>query len=343
VTFPASGCGAGFVFWHHAIRHRLRESHLRNRFYIIFVAREEDGRLRKIPVPLHYAYIFVAAAVVGAFTIAGMAGSYSRMLLKTASFNQIRSEREAIRRNYLHMEQTAHEKDIQAASLGTLASEVTALYGLRQNKLMSKTAGKNSAPVVAAVSDDFNQQQYDRSIDQFYVLRTSAMSGRVSRALESGFNLTSTSGDWTQLADAPSLWPIEGRVTSSFGQRDDPFNGEGAFHAGIDISGSFGTSVRAAGDGLVEAAAVSNGYGREVIIDHGHGVKTVYGHLSGFTVVAGQQIKRGQVIGYVGLSGRSTGPHLHYEVRLGSTPVNPHKYLRTTMGQMVSANLASGS
>ena len=320
----------------------LRESLLKSRFYIIFVAREEDGRLRKIPVPLHYAYIFVAAAVVGAFTITGMAGSYSRMLLKTASFNQIRSEREAIRKNYLHMEQTAHEKDIQAASLGTLASEVTALYGLRQNKLAAKPTDKNSAPVVAAVSDDFSEQQYDRSIDQFYALRTSAMSGRVSRALESGLSLSSTS-DWTRLADAPSLWPIEGPVTSSFGQREDPFNGEGAFHAGIDISASFGSSVRAAGDGVIEQAAMTNGYGREVVIDHGHGVKTVYGHLSGFTVIAGQQIKRGQVIGYVGLSGRSTGPHLHYEVRLGNTPVNPHKYLRTTMGQITTADLGSGT
>jgi len=125
-------------------------------------------------------------------------------------------------------------------------------------------------------------------------------------------------------------------VTSSFGQREDPFNGEGAFHAGIDISAGFGTSVRAAADGSVYTASMMNGYGREVVIDHGHGVKTVYGHLSGFSVVAGQQVKRGQVIGYVGLSGRSTGPHLHYEVRVGNTPVNPHKYLRTTMSQLAS-------
>jgi murein DD-endopeptidase MepM/ murein hydrolase activator NlpD len=308
---------------------------LRNRFYIIFVSREEDGRLRKIPVPLHYAYIFVAAAVVGAFTITGMAGSYSRMLLKTAHFNQIRSEREAIRKNYLHMEQTAHEKDIQAASLGTLASEVTALYGLRQNKLAEKS-GKDPASAAAPVSDDFGQQQYDRSIDQFYALRSSALSGRVSRALENGLNLTTN--DWLQLADAPSLWPVEGPVTSSFGQREDPFNGEGAFHAGIDISSSFGKSVRAAGDGVVEFASMANGYGREVVIDHGHGVKTLYGHLSGFTVVGGEQVHRGEVIGYVGLSGRSTGPHLHYEVRLHNIPVNPHKYLRTTIEQIAADN-----
>src|SRR5215472_9565577 len=101
----------------------------------MFVSRDEDGNLNKVPVPLHYAYLFVAAAVIGLFTITGMAGSYSRMLLKTARFNQIRTERETLRHDYLQMEQVAHEKDVQAASLGSLASEVSALYGLRQNRV----------------------------------------------------------------------------------------------------------------------------------------------------------------------------------------------------------------
>jgi hypothetical protein len=105
---------------------------VRKTYYIIFVAREDDGRLRKVPVPLHYAYVFVAAAVVGLFTITGMAGSYGRMLLKTAHYNQVRSEKETLRHDYLHMQQVAKEKDVQVASLGSLASEVTALYGLRQ-------------------------------------------------------------------------------------------------------------------------------------------------------------------------------------------------------------------
>ena len=100
--------------------------------YINFVAREEDGRLRKVPVPLHYAYIFVAAAVVGLFTITGLAGSYTRMLVKTAHFNEVRSQQEALRHDYLHMQEVAKEKDIQAASLGSLANQITALYGLRR-------------------------------------------------------------------------------------------------------------------------------------------------------------------------------------------------------------------
>jgi len=308
---------------------------LRKRYYILFVARDEDGRIRKIPLPLQYAYGFVAAALVGAFTIVGLAGSYTRMLLKTESFNQIRQDRENLRKDYRQMAQIAHDRNVQVASLGALASEVTALYGLKRNKLPEAASSAAAAPTPAtlALTDEVNQQEVKLSLDQFYALRTEALSGQVSRALQGGLSPTFT-GDWTQLADAPSIWPIEGRVTSSFGQREDPFNGEGAFHSGIDISAAYGAPVRATADGEVTEAAMSAGYGREVVLDHGHDVLTVYGHLSAVTVLPGQHVTRGQVIGYVGQSGRATGPHLHYEVRVHNVPVNPHKYLRTTYEQV---------
>jgi len=312
---------------------------LRKRYYILFVARDEDGRIRKIPLPLHYAYGFVAAALVGAFTIVGLAGSYTRMLLKTESYNQIRQDREALRKNYKQLEQIAHDRNVQVASLGALANEVTALYGLRQNKL---AANKPEAAVSAAteltsaslgLTDDVDTQQVKLTVDQFYILRAQAMNGRVSRALESGLSPSFT-GDWTELADAPSLWPVEGRVGSSFGQRMDPFNGEGAFHEGIDLEAPLGTPVRAAGDGEVTVAGMNAGYGREIMIDHGHDVLTLYGHLSAMAVAVGQHVIRGQVIGFVGQSGRATGPHLHYEVRVHNVAVNPHKYLRITYEQI---------
>ena len=308
---------------------------LRKRYYILFVARDDDGRIRRIPLPLHFAYGFVAAALVGAFTIVGLAGSYTRMLLKTESYNQVREERETLRKDYKQMAQIAHDRDVQVASLGALANEVTALYGLKQTNLSSaaKPAAAAAAaaptPNTLALTDDVNQQQIVHSIDQFYALRNEALSGRISRALESGLTPT-FAGDWTTLADAPSIWPIEGRVASSFGQRQDPINGEGAFHSGIDIDAPYGTPVRAAADGNVSGAVMGAGYGREVVVNHGHDVLTVYGHLSAMSVVPGQHVNRGQVIGYVGQSGRATGPHLHYEVRVHNVPVNPHKYLRTT-------------
>ncbi len=309
---------------------------MRRRYYIIFVAAEENGKLRKIPVPLHYVYIFVAAAVVGAFTITGMAGSYSRMLLKTASFNQIRSQHEALRKDYQQLEQVAHQKEVQAASLGSLASEVSALYGLKQSKLTKSAATAAVAPVAGDTNGDFTDAAYTASLDQLSSLRTTALSGRLSRAFEIGLS-PSGGTDWLNLADAPSLWPVVGPITSSFGEREDPFNGEGAFHAGIDISSTFGQPVRAAADGVVIAAGLASGYGREILVDHGNGMQTLYGHLSGFAVTSGEQVKRGQIIGYVGTSGRSTGPHLHYEVRIRNSPVNPHKYLRETMDQLASS------
>jgi murein DD-endopeptidase MepM/ murein hydrolase activator NlpD len=226
------------------------------------------------------------------------------------------------------------------ASLGALASEVTALYGLRQSKLgPAKPAAAGAAaalsPATLALTDDVNQQQVKLSIDQFYALRAQALSGQVTRALEGGLTPSFT-GDWTQFADAPSMWPVEGRVGSSFGEREDPFNGEGKFHTGIDIEAPYGTPVRAPADGEVSGASMGAGYGRQVVLNHGHDLLTVYGHLSSVAVVPGQHVIRGQVIGYVGQSGRATGPHLHYEVRVHNVPVNPHKYLRTTYAQVAA-------
>jgi len=319
---------------------------LRKRYYILFVARDEDGRVRKIPLPLHYAYGFVAAALVGAFTIVGLAGSYTRMLLKTENFNQVRQERETLRKDYKQMAQIAHDRNVQVASLGALANEVTVLYGLRQNKLASakqpaaaSIAAAEPKSLSLALTDDVDPQQLKVSLDQFYALRAQAMSGRVARALEGGLS-SSFAGDWTELADAPSLWPLEGRLGSGFGVREDPINGEGKFHTGIDIEAPYGSPVRAAADGEVTGETLGAGYGKQIVLDHGHDVITLYGHLSALAVVPGQHVTRGQVIGYVGQSGRATGPHLHYEVRVHRVPVNPHKYLRTTYEQIAFSGTA---
>jgi murein DD-endopeptidase MepM/ murein hydrolase activator NlpD len=139
-------------------------------------------------------------------------------------------------------------------------------------------------------------------------------------------------------AFAPTLWPIMGPISSSFGEREDPMtgNGDGEFHPGLDITGPMGTPIHVTADGVVVSADWMSGYGRLVTVDHGHGVVTRYGHMSGFAVTAGQTVSRGQVIGYVGHTGRTTGNHVHYEVRINGTPVNPHKYLRTTLAEFGS-------
>jgi hypothetical protein len=328
---------------------------LKQRHYILLVSRDEHGRVRKVPVPLHYVYAFVAVALIGAFTVAGLAGSYSRMLIKTARFNQLRDDHNSLQKDYAHLEMQAHEKDVQAASLGSLATEVSALYGLTANKLASPMShvhllsatrkGDTKAASGALIADgtsNFSDDSYYKSLDTFYSLRNSAISGAATHAIDGPSTLNSLAGmgGLDASIDAPSLWPITGPIRSSFGQREDPItgNGEGEFHTGIDISAPIGTPIRASADGTVKSAAMENGYGREVILDHGHGMETCYAHMSAFAVMTGETVVRGQVIGYVGISGRTTGAHLHYEVRIRNTPVNPYRYLHTTL-----AGLGPGS
>lgn len=125
----------------------------------------------------------------------------------------------------------------------------------------------------------------------------------------------------------PSIWPITGWLSSGFGSRKDPFTGAQDFHPGLDISGDRGQPVVAPADGTVTTAAYSGNYGNLVSIDHGFGLATRFGHLSRFAVSAGQQVRRGDVIGYVGSTGRSTSPHLHYEVLVNGQLTNPLRLL----------------
>ena len=133
-----------------------------------------------------------------------------------------------------------------------------------------------------------------------------------------------------QLAATPAIWPTRGFISGVFGNRLHPFTGRWEFHNAIDIATQLGNKVIAPADGVVLVAETRDYYGRIVIIDHGFGYVTRYGHLSGFNIREGQHVKRYDVIGYVGTSGRSNGPHLHYEVRYYEKPMNPMDFILDT-------------
>lgn len=293
---------------------------MQKRFYILFVARGDDGQLRKISIPVHYLYVFVVGAAIGFLSLTGIASSYTRMLLKVSRYNALRTEKDQLKNSYSRLEEVAKERDVQVASLGSIASEVSALYGL-----------KSEPTLVTASAEQIQDADVTSSLDQLHALRTTALSGAAMVGITMGLTRNATTADWIRANSAPNLWPVEGQVTGSFGERIDPFNGEGAFHSGVDIGSTFGHQIIAPADGVIVFADFMGGYGKTLMLDHGHGISTRYGHLSGYAVTAGQHVHRGDVIGYVGLSGRSTGPHLHYEVRINDTPVNPYKYLRMTV------------
>jgi murein DD-endopeptidase MepM/ murein hydrolase activator NlpD len=322
----------------------------------MYVAHTEDGSVERVHIPMRYVYVLAAAAITGMFTIAGMAGSYSRMLAKAETINRLRDELAMTRKDYAHLEKSAHEKDVQAASLGSLAGEVSAIYGLTAGRLsLPHRAVKHIDASKAVLKDEasFSDDAYYHSLDTFHALQQTALertaAQNLSPTLDSSFSNRSVLSGFAGLeADAssgtmPNMWPVLGPINSGFGQREDPVlgNGEGEFHKGVDIGSPDGTPVHAPASGRVVRATTENGYGRMIMIDHGNGTSTVYGHLQGWNVVPGQMVVKGQVIGFVGHSGRVTGSHLHYEVQVHGIAVNPHRYLQTTMAQLGGA-LASG-
>src|SRR5664280_2967410 len=132
----------------------------------------------------------------------------------------------------------------------------------------------------------------------------------------------------SMLAETPSIWPLYGLITSAFGWRSNPFGGSSSeVHDGVDIAAPYGTAIRATADGTVEQVGWNGTYGISVTLYHRNGIETLYGHMSRMAVAAGQTVKKGQVIGYEGLTGRTTGPHCHYQVIINGTAVDPMTYL----------------
>jgi len=282
---------------------------VRKRYYIFIVSHDWDGQLRRIPIPVQWVVLFVVFAMVGAGTLLGLAGSYSRMLTKVQRFNDLRDRQELLVKQLTTGRNDVQQSRAEVASLGTLATEVSALYNLKHTKTLQDR--------LRDVSDDDSGDLYDNSLNNFHVLESTALNSSVIDRWSDAM-----SDLWR-----PDIWPVRGRISSSFGERLDPFEGEGAFHAGVDISVPFGTKVHATAEGVVVYAGWMDGYGRTVIVNHGHNMRTLYAHMSSLAVTVGQHIDRDDVVGFVGMSGRTTGPHLHYEVRINNNPVNPYKYL----------------
>lgn len=287
--------------------------------YTLVLATGNQGTVRKIRIPFYALHSLLALALVGGITVfAGMA-SYTRMLWKAEKYNALRTEQDRLKRQFSNLQVMVRDSNQRLSSLQSLATEVAMSYGIMRFR---QTPFGLSA---ASTSDSSSEEAYQQSMEQLgFLVRHAPAVALVAQ----GMRLMPGRG-FDDLTYTPSLWPVMGNITGSFGERLDPFSGEGAFHSGIDISADYGTPVRASADGLVVAVETRAGYGKVAVIDHGFGLSTWYGHMSGFNAQSGQRITRGDVLGYVGTSGRATGPHVHFEVRSYGAPVNPWRYLRT--------------
>lgn len=282
---------------------------MKQNYFIVVLAHSLHGRLRRIHVPYHVLYGVLLLAVVGAFSMLGFVSSYARMAWKVAGYNSLRKEADALRSRYLSLQKSESQTREQLASLQMFASEVSVAYGFKR-QLEGPADISSEARLAPTMPESLAEYDFLRNHGYAHVGHSSRLF-----ATQHGINIL------------PSVWPVEGRLMSSFGQRNDPFSGEGTYHSGVDISAPSGTPVEAAADGIVIQLGGINGYGRLVVVDHGNGYETFYAHLSRIDVIEGQDVRRGQIIGAVGSSGRATGPHLHYEVRVHRVPVNPYRFL----------------
>ena len=284
--------------------------------YTFYIA-TTPGKLRKLIVPAYLLHGLAVLAIIGSITVAAAVGSYSRMLWKVGNYNALRHDQETLKKQYRDLQTTVKDTNQRLDSLQSLATEVAMTYGvMRYHPAAFDQMDSSATP----------EDAFDRSIEQYSFLKRNAAAIAVSAG---GLRLLPASA-FADSSYTPSIWPVLGHITDGFGERLDPFSGEGAFHTGVDVGADYGAPVHVTADGMVLDAGQHSGYGRVVIVDHGFGLTTWYAHLSSYAVITGTRVKRGEVIGYTGISGRSTGPHVHYEVRMNNAPVNPWRYMKAT-------------
>jgi murein DD-endopeptidase MepM/ murein hydrolase activator NlpD len=282
--------------------------------YTFYIA-SAPGQLRKLIVPAYLLHALAALAIIGSITVAAAVGSYSRMLWKVGNYNALRHDQETLKKQYRDLQSTVTDTNQRLDSLQSLATEVAMTYGV----LRYHPAAFDQVDAVTP------QDAFDRSLEQYSFLKRNATAITVSATgLRMFPAMAFADSNYT-----PSIWPIMGHITDSFGERLDPFSGEGAFHTGVDVAADYGEPVHVTADGVVTSTETHTGYGRVVVVEHGFGITTLYAHLSSYAIVAGTHVRRGEVIGYAGISGRSTGPHVHYEVRVNNAPVNPWRFMKT--------------
>jgi len=282
--------------------------------YTFYIA-STPGKMKKLIVPTYVLHGLAVLAVIGSITVLAAVGSYSRMLWKVGNYNAVRQERDVWKKQVRELQTTVKDTNQRLDAVQSLATDVAMTFGvLKYHPAAFETTDAPSTP----------EDVFDRSVEQFTFLKRNAAVIAVSaEGMRMMPSMAFADSNYT-----PSIWPVLGHITDGFGERLDPFSGEGAFHTGVDVGADYGAPVYATADGIVLDAGLHTGYGRTVIVDHGFGITTWYAHLSAYAVVAGTRVKRGEVIGYTGISGRTTGPHVHYEVRVNNAPVNPWRYMR---------------
>lgn len=297
----------------------------KSRDYTVIVVSDHSQAVRKLRLPRQW--VTKGAAGGGALALVGLvAAVHYFTLLGASSENKVLKEENAQLRSQILLvqEKVAHISatlDRVERFDAKLRTAVTQLQDPERNLAIGPVGSDDPAAVPGPAPA--GQENLAALPGRLRSLETEAARQEASlRELQEYFD-----DQKSLLASTPSIWPTRGWLTSDFGLRLDPYSADREMHRGLDIATPHGQAVVTPSDGTVVFSGTEGGYGKVLVIDHGYGVKTRYGHLAEVFVHLGQRVARGEKVAGVGNTGRSTGPHLHYEVRVNGIPENPRKFI----------------
>jgi murein DD-endopeptidase MepM/ murein hydrolase activator NlpD len=282
-----------------------------NDFLTLIVVPHAKARFRRFQISVRLAKWACATFAIAGLALAGIVVHYTRIRANVGELRRLRAENEVLRGKTREYEENASRLQARLLALQNMVTKLGVMAGLEQSlpdASIGGTGGVTGAEAMVAPLPMMEQtaaELVERSakLEEFY---------RDQKVL---------------LASTPSIWPVRGYLSSAFGNRVDPFTGQKDFHPGIDISTPIGTEIHAPADGVIVSCSVQGAYGNALVLDHGYGIVTRYGHLDRFNVRPGQRVRRGEAIGFVGSTGRSTSPHVHYEVWVRDQAQNPIHFI----------------
>ena len=285
------------------------------------------GILKQLRVPVGAIYLVVGVVLTLIISSTFFSAQFFSDKVAEKELKQLQAENQELKARFEQMRWYLAEVENRYQELVKKEVYLRSLFDLPEIEPQERQLGVGGpAPDTLLTLSDAEREAVVTETEVDRLLKLSQFElekyGEVEEALQ---------GLKDRLAHTPSIWPTQGWISRGYGMKFDPFTGMKQMHRGIDIANHRGTPIVATADGRVKRVGTSGGLGKTVVIDHGYGFQTRYGHLSEIKVVRGQRVKRGDVIGLMGSTGYSTGPHLHYEVLRGGRPLNPLKYILNEM------------
>ena len=298
----------------------LKVSGMQKRNYTVILVPHGGAKYRKFHLSAIKIGLISLVGCISLILAGQLAFKYARFHQELIELSRLRQMNAELRQQNLDYEVSTEHLTKRVTSLQDFVKKLSIMAGLDTEVAGEPLGGIGGPDAGEVISSDNAFTHVMESLDVM-ASELTALEDQ-GRVLERFYEQNTL-----MLASTPSIWPVRGYLSSTFGRRKDPFTGMPDWHSGIDISTPVGRPVVATADGIVLYAARRGSYGNTIIVDHKYGMMTLYGHLSRFNVRPGKRVARGDVIGYVGNTGRSRGPHVHYEVWVSGRAAHPLDYV----------------